>query len=102
MGNPSVGHFNAFEKELLGWFSSTSGASIVTIENSGSYQLGSYEYPTTAAPSTLKILKGVDPATGAKSWYYVELRQATGFDSFVSGNNNVLNGLVIHTASYVV
>ncbi len=99
MGNPSVGHFNAFEKELLGWFSSTSGASIVTIENSGSYQLGSYEYPTTAAPSTLKILKGVDPATGAKSWYYVELRQATGFDSFVSGNNNVLNGLVIHTAS---
>jgi uncharacterized membrane protein len=50
-------------------------------------------------PKALKILKATDPTTGMKTWYYVEFRQAIGFDSFLSGNSNVLNGVVIHTGS---
>jgi hypothetical protein len=48
---------------------------------------------------TLKILKSTDPTTGKKTWYYVEYRQAIGFDSFLSGNSNVTNGVVVHTGS---
>ena len=48
----------------------------------------------------LKILKSTDPTTGIHTWYYVEFRQAIGFDSFLSsGYNNVLNGVVIRTGS---
>lgn len=38
-------------------------------------------------------------ATGKQTWYYVEYRQALGFDSFLSSNSNVLNGVVIHAGS---
>jgi hypothetical protein len=57
------------------------------------YELGS------VSPKALKIPKGIDPTTGAKSWYYLEYRQALGADSFLAGNNNVLNGVIFHTGS---
>jgi hypothetical protein len=47
----------------------------------------------------LKILKSTDPVTGEKTWYYAEYRQAIGFDSFLASNANVLNGVLIRSAS---
>jgi hypothetical protein len=35
----------------------------------------------------------------AAPWYYIEARQAAGFDGFLNGNANVLNGVIIHTGS---
>src|SRR5207249_10503168 len=45
------------------------------------------------------ILKATDLSTGKQTRYYVEYRRAFGFDSFLSSNSNVLNGVVIHTGS---
>src|SRR5579859_114314 len=37
MGNPSAGHFNAFQKERLGWLNSGSSPPITTVQSSGTY-----------------------------------------------------------------
>jgi hypothetical protein len=92
MGNALSGHFNAFHKERLGWFVPES---ILTVETEGSYTLEPYEAPSAGIPKVLKILRSINAVTGQKTWYYVEYRQAIGFDSFLTDNENVQNGVVI-------
>ena len=94
----STGHYNAFQKERLGWLNHGASPPIMTVQADGTYWLDPYE-SMGGNPKALKILKSTDPTTGMKTWYYVEFRQAIGFDSFLSGNSNVLNGVVIHTGS---
>ncbi|MCI0409003.1 MAG: M12 family metallo-peptidase, partial [Acidobacteria bacterium] len=94
----STGHYNAFQKERLGWLNHGTSPAITTVQADGTYWLDPYESISGNAKA-LKILKATDAATGMKTWYYVEFRQAIGFDSFLSGNGNVLNGVVIHTGS---
>ncbi|MGH7410090.1 MAG: NEW3 domain-containing protein, partial [Candidatus Methylomirabilis sp.] len=94
----STGHYNAFQKERLGWLNYGTSPPITTVQADGTYSLEPYE-TAGSNPKALKILKDTDAATGKKTWYYVEFRQAIGFDSFLSGNSNVLNGVVIHTGS---
>jgi hypothetical protein len=57
--------------------------------------------PTSTSPKALKILKSTDPLSGVNSWYYVEYRTATGFDSFIASilNTNIMNGVIIHTGT---
>ncbi|MBI3302907.1 MAG: peptidase M11 [Deltaproteobacteria bacterium] len=99
MGKPSVlSHFNAFQKEKMGWLHTAGAPPITTVETSGTYLLDPYE-SMSAGPKALKILKSTDPATGKKTWYYVESRKAIGFDGFLAGNGNVLNGVVIRLGS---
>jgi hypothetical protein len=98
MGNHTAGHFNAFQKEQLGWLGYGISPPITTLEFGGTYLLEPYELGG-ASPLALKVLKGIDPATGVKNWYYLEYRQALGFDSFLIGNDNILNGVVLHTGS---
>jgi hypothetical protein len=95
MGNPASGHFTAYQKERIGWLNYGVSPPISTVSTEGLYWIDTYE---TAGmnPKALKIPKSTDPNTGQKTWYYVEYRQAVGFDSFLSGNLNVLNGVVIH------
>jgi hypothetical protein len=95
MGNPSSGHFAAYQKERIGWLSYGASPPISTVSTEGLYSIDTYETAGTN-PKALKIPKSTDPSTGRKTWYYVEYRQAIGFDSFLSGNVNVLNGVVIH------
>ena len=94
----STGHYNAFQKERLGWLDYGASPPITTVQADGTYWLDPYE-SMGGNPKALKIVKATDPATGKKTWYYVEFRQAVGFDSFLAGNSNVLNGVVIHTGS---
>jgi hypothetical protein len=94
----SRGHYNAFQKERLGWLDYGASPPITTVQADGTYWLDPYE-SMGGNPKVLKILKATDPATGKKTWYYVEFRQAIGFDSVFSGNDNILNGVVIHTGS---
>jgi hypothetical protein len=97
MGGSSL-HFNAFSKERLGWLNYSAQPEIVTVDASGPYGLDVYAASSGTAKA-LKIPKSVDPATGKRTWYYVEFRQAVGFDSSLASNSNVMNGVVVRTGS---
>jgi len=86
--------FNAFQKERLGWLNGTGQPSITTVGSTGAYQISPYE-AQDANPKALKILQS--GSTG--SYYYMELRQAQGSDTFLSNYSDVMNGLVMHLAS---
>lgn len=100
MGNSYAAHFNAFQKERLRWVNNGSMPPITTVSASGNYTLSTYETAATGAKA-LKILKGTDATTGAKTYYYVEFRQAIGADAFLAtmSGSNVTNGVLIHTGT---
>lgn len=103
MGGPigfaPAAHFNSFQKERLGWLNAGVSPPIIAVNASGTYAIDVYETPGSG-PKALKILRSTDPVTGQRTWYYVEYRQALGFDAFLSGlTTNILTGLLIHTAS---
>jgi len=89
MGIPQTAapQYNAFQKERLGWLNYANSPSIQTILSSGTYTVSPFELGGPG-PNALKILKSTDPNTGAKTWYYLESRQAIGFDSFLSDSGN--------------
>ena len=89
MGNPSADHFNAFQKERLGWLNYGSSPAIQTVTASGSYAIDPYE-TISSGPKALKILQSTD-ASGYRTWYYVEARTTAGFDADMPA------GVVIHT-----
>jgi M6 family metalloprotease-like protein len=99
MGAPQAAspHYNAFQKERLGWLNAGTSPSIATVQNPGTYIIDAYEL-AGSGPSALKILKSTDPTTGAKTWYYLETRQALGFDSFIANetSENETNGVLVH------
>ena len=99
MGAPQAAspQYNAFQKERLGWLNYGTSPSITTVTSSGTYTIENYE-TAGSGPLALKILKSTDPTTGAKTWYYVEARQALGFDSFIAGetSENETDGVLVH------
>lgn len=98
MGNTSAGHFNVFQKERLGWLGAGPSPPITTVQANGLYTVEPLEVGNSG-PKGLAILKSIDPTTDQQTWYYVEYRQAIGFDSFLAANSNILNGVVVHTGS---
>jgi len=98
MGSPSAGHFNAFQKERLGWLNYGISAPITPVQSNGNYSIGPFENQD-ATPKALKILQSTNATTGANTWYYVEFRQAAGFDSFLSNDANVTSGVLVHTGT---
>jgi hypothetical protein len=104
MGGSRYAHFNAFQKERLGWLDYGASPPLTTIQASGTYTLDPFESPGANAKA-LKILKGPDPVTGKNVWYYIEYRQAIGFDSplatsLLVNGANILDGVVIRTGSH--
>jgi hypothetical protein len=95
MGNPTSGHFTAYQKERIGWLNYGVSPPVTTVNAEGLYWIDTYETAGTN-PKGLKILKSTNPQTGQKTWYYVEYRQPVGYDTFLSSYLNVLNGVVIH------
>jgi hypothetical protein len=93
-----TGHSHANQKERLGWLNYGSSPGITTVQTSGTYWIDPYE-TVGSSPKALKILKSTDPTTGKKTWYYVEFRRPIGFDSFISSNSNVMNGVMVHTGT---
>lgn len=99
MGESGItGHFNSFNKELLGWLTSASGE-VVTADGDGSYLLEPYETAPTGAAKGLKVLRGIDSSTGQQLWYYLEYRQALGFDSFLDAKPGITDGVVLRLAT---
>ena len=89
-------HYNAFQKERLGWLNYGSSPKIQTVTTSGTYTITEYE--TGAGPNALKVLQSTNPTTGAKTWYYLETRQAAGFDSPIASEfaQNETTGVLFH------
>ena len=104
MGVPQTAsaHYNAFQKERLGWLNYAASPSIQTITSSGTYTINPYEL-AGPGPNALKILKSTDSTTGAKTWYYLEARQAIGFDAFLTDSTyytqNETTGVLFHTGT---
>jgi hypothetical protein len=98
MGNVAAGHFNAFQKERLGWLDYGTSPTMTTVEANGVYTIEPFE-TAGSGPKALAVLKSTDTTTDQQTWYYVEYRQALGFDSFLATNSNVLNGVMVHTGS---
>ncbi len=99
---PASPQYNAFQKERLGWLNYGTSPSITTVQTSGTYVINAYEL-AGSGPNALKILKSTDPITGAKTWYYVEARQALGFDAFLTNGTcepcytqNETDGVLVH------
>lgn len=92
----SAGHFSAYQKERLGWIGTGSQPPVHTVTSSGTYWLDPMETPGGTA-KTLKIYQS--GASGSRTYYYVELRRGIGADSWLAGNANMMNGVVVHTGS---
>ena len=99
MGGPTA-HFNAFQKDRLGWLGYDASPPISTVGSSGIYTIEPYETAGTN-PKALKIPQSEDPASGQRTWYYLEYRQPTGFDSWLGDviGGNVTDGVLVHTGS---
>lgn len=92
-------HYNAFQKERLGWLNFGASPSIQTVTSSGIYMI--YPYETAGpGPNALKVLQSTNSSTGAKTWYYLEARQPIGSDAFLSNSiyytQNETNGVLFH------
>ncbi|MBE3808375.1 cadherin-like domain-containing protein [Vibrio parahaemolyticus] len=94
----SNGHFNAFNKEQLGWIK-PSEQEVITVTNSGTYSLEPYETAPEGAAKGLRIKRGTDAASGQPLWYYIEYRQPIGFDSFLEGQTTITDGVVFHAVT---
>jgi len=82
-------HFNAVQKDLLGWLDYGASPPVTDVVASGSYTIDPLETPGTN-PKALRI------KTAVGDWLYVELRRPVGFDSYISTNANVMNGVLVH------
>jgi hypothetical protein len=99
---PASPHFDAFQKERLGWLNYGASPSVTTVTAPGTYVINEYELGGSG-PNALKILKSTDPITGANTWYYLEARQGIGFDAFLTNgtcgpcwDQTVTKGVLVH------
>jgi len=84
-----TGHFNAYQKERLGWLDQGSSPSIQAVTGSGQYALEPYATPNGGLPKALRILKSTVGSTN--TYLYAEARTQTGSDA------SLAPGVVIHT-----
>ena len=90
MGGQGVGHFNAFQKERLGWLNYGNSPAIQSIGATGTYWISSLQ-DGSAGPKALKVLKA--PSSSGNTNYYIEMRTQSGADY------NYAPGVVIHTGN---
>lgn len=97
MGDANAAHFNAFQKERLGWLDAGASPPLTTVPaqaGTATYSIAPIEDARDARSRALKIPRGTACAA-TNEWFYVESRQAKGFDSFLASNTNVLGGVLI-------
>src|SRR5262249_22970697 len=84
------GHYNAFQKQRLGWLGFEASPPITRVQNSGAYTIDAYETPGIA-PKALKIPRG---SAADQAFFFVELRTNSGFDTSLSRT-----GVFVHLGS---
>jgi Gametolysin peptidase M11/NPCBM-associated, NEW3 domain of alpha-galactosidase len=98
MGTANAAHFNAFQKERLGWLGAGVSPPLTTVPaqaGTTTYTIAPIEDARDGRSRALKIPRGTACAA-TNEWFYVESRQAKGFDSFLASNTNVLSGVLVH------
>ncbi|MGH7929188.1 MAG: hypothetical protein ACREQV_15480, partial [Candidatus Binatia bacterium] len=76
-------HFNAFQKERLGWLGYNASPPIALAQAAGSYSVSPFETAGNQ-PKALKIFRSINPFNGRHSYFYAECRRPLGFDAGVS------------------
>ncbi len=100
MGGDKAGHYNAIQKERLGWLNFGQSPTIQEATQGGVYSIAPYETPNTETKA-LRLFKGYDPISSNPLWYYLEFRQALGLDAFLSDRSyrlyreDVTNGIEV-------
>ncbi len=89
MGQASGYHYNAVQKDLLGWLGYGDSPPLTLVQGTGTYTLDPYESPGTN-PKALKV------RTSLGDWLYIEYRRPAGFDSGMGSNANVTSGVLVH------
>jgi hypothetical protein len=88
-GGSGPTHFNAVQKNLLGWLDYGASPPVTDVVASGSYTIDPLETPGTTS-------KALRIKTALGDWLYVEFRRPVGFDSYLSPNVNVMSGVLVH------
>lgn len=93
-------HFNAFQKERLGWLDYGDSPPIATVQTDETFRLAPYEENSTGLHA-LKIFRDLDPVSGQPRYYYLEYRPLLGFDAVLQQDpyaniENIVNGVVFH------
>ena len=96
MGNNKAGHFNPFEKEMLGWLNDGVSPPIHVATTSGRYAIEPYSSSSVGAKA-IKIPRGID-AYGRPSWYYLEYRQPIGADATLT-LGNLTKGVMVRVGT---
>jgi len=96
MGNNKAGHFNPFEKEMLGWLNDGVSPPIHVATTSGRYAIEPYSSSSVGAKA-IKIPRGTD-VNGHPSWYYLEYRQPIGADAVLT-LGNLTRGVMVRVGS---
>ncbi len=101
MGGDEAGHYNAIQKERLGWLNFGQSPSIQEVSDGGVYVIAPYE-TQIADTKSIKLFKGYDSRSGNSLWYYLQFRQALGLDEFLSDRSyrlyrgDVTDGIEVH------
>ncbi|PWI34746.1 peptidase M11 gametolysin [Vibrio albus] len=104
MGGSDIGYLNTFQKEQLGWLEGGYSSVITEVTQDGTYSIANYETQGFDQPLTIKVPRGINPDSGLMSYFYIEYRQAVGFDSFLADRSytyfrdDVTDGVVIRIA----
>lgn len=96
MGGAALsGHYNAYQKERLGWLNYLSSPTLQTVTKSGLYTIAPYEY--SMGNKAIKILKQT-LADGSKDYYYLEYKQGIGADTAMGNctNCDFTKGVLVH------
>lgn len=106
MGWGSGTHFNAFQKERLGWLNYGTSPAINTVAISGDYTIAPFEFRGTTPETNVKALKILKSTQtdGSKNYYYLEFRQPLGYDAPLGScgtSCDFTRGLLIHTGNSV-
>lgn len=101
MGIEGTSHFNAFQKERLGWLSYAASPPLRTVTTTGTYTVDPYE-TTNQNVKALKILKRTR-SDGSKDYYYVEFRQGIGWDANLGScrDCDFTRGVLVHQGNNV-
>jgi NPCBM-associated, NEW3 domain of alpha-galactosidase len=90
MGYYNTGVINSYHRDLAQWL----GPRIQTVTTGGTYTLT----PTAVAdnnPKAIRIQQAYNPTTNSTTYYYVEYRQPTGYDSFLSNYPAITGGVLL-------
>ena len=96
--NSTTPHYNAFQKERLGWLNAGVSPPLTTVAatpGTTTFTISPLENVRDGVSRALKIPRG-SSCVATNEWFYVEARQAKGFDAFLSSNANVQGGVLIH------